>query len=260
MIGVTALPQLVGSGLTPFAGDDHVRLGSIKIMVHESGGGLHPHPDELTEMVWQAHRQGFQVAIHAVEEGPICIALEAITQAQQRFPREDHRHRIEHCSLCPPPFIETLAETGSVVVTQPGFFHFYGEKYVAEVDPHRHSWLYRIKSLLSHGVIVVGSSDCPVAPVAPLVGVSAAMTRQSRNGEVINKKESCSLTEALSLFTTAGAWVGFEESSKGRIAPGLLADLVILDGDITQVSLEEIGSMKVETTIINGKVVLSHGL
>ncbi len=259
MMGIAALPQLVEAGLTPFTGDAHVRLGSIKIMVHESYGTLSPSPDKLTEMVWQAHRLGFQVAIHAVEEGPICIALEAIARAQQRFPRSDHRHRIEHGALCPPTFIETLRETGSVVVAQPGFLHFYGEKYLAEVDPDRHAWLYRTKSLLAGGVQVVGSSDCPVSPVAPLVGVSAAMTRRTRQGMVVNKEEVCTLTEALSLFTTAGAWAGFEEGDKGRIASGMFADLILVDGDLTQVAPEEITSMNVHTTIIGGKIVWSRG-
>jgi predicted amidohydrolase YtcJ len=255
MIGIAALPELLGAGLTPFVGDGQVRLGSVKILVHESHGALHPEPDELAEMVWQAHRHGFQVAIHAVEEGPICIALEAIARAQQRLPRADHRHRIEHGALCPPAFIEVLRDTGSVVVTQPGFLHWYGEKYLAEVDPEVRAWLYRAKSLLESGVPVAGSSDCPIASVAPLVGVSAAMTRRSQRGAVLNVEERCSLTEALSLFTAAGAWVGFEEADKGRIAPGMFADLVLVDGDLTQIAPEEIAGINVHTTIVGGEIV-----
>lgn len=259
MIGIHALSQILTAGLTPFAGDEWVRLGSIKIMLHESHGVLHPHPEELADMVWQAHCLGFQVAIHAVEEGPICLALDAISQAQERLPREDHRHRIEHCSLCPPAFIDAFRETGSVVVTQPGFLYFYGEKYAAEVDRDVHPWLYRAKSFLGQGVPVAGSSDCPIAPLNPLVGIGAAMTRRSQEGTIMNETESLSLLDTLTLFTTAGAWVGFEEEKKGRIVPGMLADLVILDRDITQVQPEDIRSLRVETTILDGQIVWDAG-
>lgn len=259
MIGIHALSQILTAGLTPFVGDEWVRLGSVKIMLHESRGVLHPDPEELADMVWQAHRSGFQVAIHAVEEGPICLALDAISRAQERLPRKDHRHRLEHCSLCPPAFIDALSGTGSVVVTQPGFLYSYGEKYAAEVDKDVHPWLYRAKSFLRQGVPVVGSSDCPIAPLTPLVGIGAAMTRCSQEGTLINETERLSLSEAIALFTTAGSWVGFEEVKKGRIVPGMLADLVILDRDIAQVQPEDIHHMQVQTTILGGQIVWSAG-
>jgi hypothetical protein len=257
MVGIDALPQVVESGRAPFSGDEQVRLGSVKVMVHESRGELYPPPDDLTEMVWQAHRCGFQVALHAVEEGAVCAALTAIERALALRPRAGHRHRIEHCALCPPPFIDKLAETGTAVVTQPGFLHFYGEKYAAEVDPDLHQWLYRSKSLLARKVPVAGSSDCPIAPLAPLVGVQAAMTRRTRTGTPVNLQERLALPEALALFTTAGAWVGFEEAKKGRIRPGMLADLLVLDRDLMSVPAEEIGNLKVQTTIVGGEIVWS---
>ena len=259
MIGIDAFPQLQGvqqdAGLRPFSGDNQVRLGSIKIMLHESQGSLYPDPTTLREMVWQAHQHGFQLAFHAVEEAAIGVALDAVAYAQQRLRRTDHRHRIEHCSLCPEPFLEQLAATGCVVVTQPGFLYWYGEKYTAKVDPALHNWLYRNKSLLTTGIPVAGSSDCPIAPLAPLTSLQAAISRQSRTGNTVNPQERLSLSEALSLFTSAAAWVGFEEDTKGRIAPGLLADLIVLDGDITTAQVEAIGSLSVATTIVGGKVV-----
>jgi len=255
MLGGKALPRIVEAGLTPFCGDEHVRLGSLKIMVHESRGDLYPPPDELTELVWQIHRHGFQVAIHAVEEGPVCAALDAIERALTRLPRANHRHRLEHCALCPPPFIDKLVETGTVVVTQPGFLYFYGEKYAAEIDPNLHDWLYRSKSFLERGVLVAGSSDCPVAPVAPFVNLQAAMTRCSRSGLLLNPRDRLSLPEALALFTSTGAWVGFEEKHKGRIIPGMLADLIVLDGDLLTVPVEEVGNCHVTMTIVGGEVV-----
>lgn len=254
MIGSDALPQVLEAGLAPFSGDDQVRLGSVKIMLHEGGGEVYPPLDELNERVWQAHRHGFQVALHAVEEAPICAALEAIGTALQRQPRADHRHRIEHCALCPPQFIEKLVETGTAVVTQPGFLHFYGEKYRKEIPLEQHDWLYRTKSLLTAGVPVAGSSDCPIAPLSPLISLQAAITRQTQEGNILNRQEQLSLNDALTVFTSAGAWLSFEESYKGKIMPGMLADLVVLDGDLMKTSAEEIGRLGVSMTIVGGKV------
>jgi predicted amidohydrolase YtcJ len=254
MIGIDAFPQLLDTQLAPFSGNDQVRLGSIKIMLHESQGSVHPEPEVLREMVWQAHQHGFQLAFHAVEEAAISMALDALEHAQQRFPRSDHRHRIEHCFLCPPPFIKQIAKTACAVVSQPGFLHWYGEKYAAEIDADIHDWLHRSKSLIDQGIHVAGSSDCPIAPLGPLTSIQTAVTRQSQIGRSLNRQEGVTLAEALPLFTSTGAWVGFEEDKKGKIVPGMLADLVVLDGDITAVPVQAISSLSVVTTIVGGKV------
>lgn len=257
MVGVEALSRVREAGLAAFDRAGQVRLGSIKIMLHESGGELYPPIDELAEMVWQVHRNGFQVAIHAVEEAPVCAALDAIQRALERLPRYDHRHRIEHCTLCPPPFLDTLTETGCAVVIQPGFLHFYGDKYAAEVDPDVHDWLYRAKSLRDHNIPVVGSSDCPIAPQAPLTAIQAAVTRRSHTGMTLNPAERLSCLEAIGLFTQAGAWVGFEEEQTGSISPGRRADVVILDSDLTRLPAEALSRVNVQTTIIDGRIVYS---
>ena len=257
MVGIEAFPEILEAELHSFGPYDRARLGSIKIMLHESRGELYPSPDELAAMVWQVHQHGFQVAIHAVEEAPVCAAISAIQQAQERLPRRDHRHRIEHCTLCPPPFLDTLAETGCAVVVQPGFLHFYGDKYAAQVDPEVHDWLYRVKSFRDRNIPVVGSSDCPIAPQAPLVAIQAAVTRQSRTGIPLNPAERLPCLEAIGLFTQAGAWIGFEENRVGSITPGLRADVVILDSDLTLQPAEAIGTTSVHTTIIDGQIVYS---
>ena len=261
MVGIEAFSQASQTDLAAGKQADRqaaqVRPGSIKIMLHESRGGLYPPLDDLAEMVWQVHRHGFQVAIHAVEEAPVCAALAAIQQAQERLPRRDHRHRIEHCALCPPPLLNTLAETGGAVVMQPGFIHFYGDKYAAEVDPAIHAWLYRAKSFRDHGIPVVGSSDCPIAPQAPLVAMQAAVTRQSHTGRALNPAERLSCLEAIGLFTHAAAWVGFEENQVGSIIPGRRADMIILDSDVTRLPSEAISRARVQTTIIDGRIVYS---
>jgi predicted amidohydrolase YtcJ len=156
--------------------------------------------------------------------------------------------------------IEKLTITGSAVVTQPGFLYFYGEKYATEIDPSVHDWLYRIKSLQVQGIPVAGSSDCPIAPLSPLTSLQTAMTRQSRTGILLNPQEHLSLEEALPLFTTAGAWMGFAEKSTGSISPGKRADLVILDGDLLTTPPDAIHALQIATTIVGGEIVWSDSV
>ena len=233
------------------------RHGSIKILLHESGGNLVPSPEDLAEMVWQIHKVGFQAAIHAVEEAPVCVALAAIQNAQNRTYRADHRHRIEHATLCPPSLLQSFVESGTAVVVQPAFLYAYGEKYLTEVEPDVHGWLYRTLSFQKKGVAVIGSSDYPVGPSNPFLGIQAAATRKCGNGSTLNDAERMSLTESIKLFTCAGAWVGFDEQSLGKIIPGYRADIIIADGDIFDRPVESLGATPILTTIIDGQIVYS---
>ncbi len=233
------------------------RQGSIKILLHESGGDLVPGPEDLAEMVWQIHKVGFQAAIHAVEEAPVCVALAAIQNSQKRAYRADHRHRIEHAALCPPSLLRSFAESGTAVVVQPSFLYSYGEKYLTEVEPDLHGWLYRTLSFQKKGVAVIGSSDYPVGPSNPFLGIQAATTRKCQNGSTLNGPEKMSLTESIKLFTCAGAWVGFDERSLGKIIPGYRADIIIAGGDIFNRPGESLAATPIVTTIIDGQIVYS---
>ena len=96
---------------TQFTGDEkHLRLGGVKIIIHETTGQLTPSQQELNEMVDNIHQSGFQAVLHAIEENPIEAACTAIEHALKKSPKSDHRHRIEHCSVCPP----SLAERSSL--------------------------------------------------------------------------------------------------------------------------------------------------
>ena len=105
------------------------------------------------------------------------------------------------------------------------------------------------------GLSPAGSSDCPVSPCAPLVGIYAAVTRKAENGQVLTPEEAVSQDEALKLYTLRGAHASFDERSKGSIEVGKLADMVVLSADPTAVEPEEIMDIRVEKTIIGGEVV-----
>jgi predicted amidohydrolase YtcJ len=206
-------------------------------------------------MVLQAHQAGFQVAIHAVEEGTVEAAATALEYCLSRSLKTDHRHRLEHCSVCPPKLLRRLKSLKAVVVTQPAFIYYSGERYLSEVPEAQLRWLYRTKSFLKSGLKPAASSDCPVVQPDPLRGIYAAVTRKAENGQVLLPEEAISPEEALRLYIVAGAYASFEEHLKGSIEVGKLADMVVLSADPTGVPPEEIRDISVEKTIIGGEVV-----
>ncbi|MBI4333798.1 MAG: amidohydrolase [Chloroflexi bacterium] len=262
-----------------------LRVGAVKIVLDRTTGRLHPSQAEFEEAVLAAHRAGLQVAIHAIEEDDIEAALTAIEKARvaraslpvraagnlqssicnlqstgtrQRAATagnlQSPRHRIEHCSVCPDRLIARIRKAGVVVVTQPGFIHHSGDRYLATVPPQQQPYLYRLGALLRAGVPLAAGSDAPVAPINPLAGVCAAVTRRTKGGQTILPGEAIGVEQALALYTSGAAYSCFEEDYKGTLSPGKLADLVLLDRDPTTVPPEEIGEIKVAMTVIGGRV------
>jgi predicted amidohydrolase YtcJ len=240
----------------PFpAPPDAPRLAGVKIIVHETTGRLSPSRDELNERVLRIHRADLQAHLHAIEETAIGAACDAVEYALGHLPRPDHRHRIEHCSVCPPPLARRIASLGIVVVTQPPFVYFNGDRYLETVPEPQANWLYPFGSLVRAGVTVAGSSDGPVVPSDPLTGIYAAVSRRTEQGASLLPQEGLTPEEALRMYTVRAAQAGFDEAAQGVIAPGRAADLVVLDGDPTAVPVEEIRKIRVEMTLIDGEVV-----
>ncbi|MFC2020541.1 amidohydrolase [Chloroflexota bacterium] len=255
MFGIESLSQFQEAGLTFGSGDNRLRLGGVKVIPTETSGQLYPSQEELNRLVLDAHLLGFQLAIHAIEQETVEAAIIALEYAQSRFPQADRRHRIEHCSECPPHLLERLKKLQAVVVTQPPFLYYSGERYLATVPADRLPWLYRIKSLLDGGLVVAASSDSPVVPDDPLVGIYAAVSRRAETGQQLLPGESISAGQALAMYTINAAYASFEEEIKGSIIRGKLADMVLLSDDPTQTPPEQIKDIRVEMTIIGGEVV-----
>jgi predicted amidohydrolase YtcJ len=235
--------------------DDHVRVEGVKIIIHEITGQLSPSQSELNEMVAQIHQSGYQAILHAIEENHILSACMAIEYALKASPGAKHKHRIEHCSVCPPALAKRLASAEIMVVTQPAFVYYNGERYLRTVPKENLGHLYPVATLIRCGVTVAGSSDCPVVPPNPLIGIYSAVARKTENGELLLPEESITPLEALSLFTYNAASATRTETTRGSIRPGKLADLAILSGDPINLPEEAIKDIRVDMTIINGKVV-----
>ncbi|MFC2004436.1 amidohydrolase [Chloroflexota bacterium] len=254
MIGTETLGQFQESGLTSGSGDSQLRLGGVKIILSEATGQLYPPQPELNQQVLNAHRAGFQLAIHAIQQSTVEAAITALEYAHDQLPQAG-RHRIEHCSECPPHLLKRLKELQAVVVTQPPFLYYSGERYLVTVPTDLQRWLYRINSFLNNGLVVAASSDSPIVPDNPLVGIYAAVTRQAESGQQLQPRERIPASQALAMYTINAAYASFEESIKGSITPGKLADMVLLSDDPTKVPPEQIKNIKVEMTIIGGEVV-----
>ncbi len=254
LFGIDALSQFQGVGLHSGSGDSQLHLGGVKIMVGETTGQLEPLQPELNQQAVATHRAGFQLAIHAIEQSTVEAAITALEYVHSQQPEADRRHCIEHCSECPPELLRRLARLRAVVVTQPPFLYYSGERYLATVPASQLPWLYRFRSFIDSGLTVAGSSDCPVVPANPLIGIYAAVTRRAETGQEVLPEQSISPGRALAMYTTNAAYASFEEDIKGSITQGKLADMVLLSGDPTRLPPEEIKGIQVEMTIIDGEI------
>jgi hypothetical protein len=230
-------------------------MGGVKTIVHETTGQLSPDQFELNEMVLNVHRSELQAVLHALEGKTIEAACDAVEYALQKSPRSDHRHRIEHCSVCTPSLAKRLASLGIMVVTQPSFIYYNGDRYLKTVPKQNLEHLYPIATLTKNEVKVAFSSDCPVVPANPIIGIYSAISRKTEAGEVVLPEERIIPFDALKMYTEDAVKAIFEEKTKGSITPGKLADMVVLNGDPTKLPANEMKNIEVEMTILDGEVV-----
>jgi predicted amidohydrolase YtcJ len=258
-------------GIRTGFGDDWLRIGAMKIFtdgslvgrtaaMHDDYAGppgnrgyLQADAAELTATILAAHRSGWQVAAHAVGDRAIDLALDAYAAAQQQYPRADTRHRIEHFALSRPDQVHRAAQLGVIAVPQGRFATELGDGMLAAVGPGRHGWLYRQRSLLAAGLTLPGSSDRPVAAGAPLLGVHDMVNRRTAAGAPFNPREAITAEQALRAYTSGSARASHTENTRGMIAPGKLADLVVLSEDPTAVSPASIAQISVLATWVDGE-------
>ncbi len=212
----------------------------------------------LARRVARALSQGLDVAFHATEVEELEAALVAIESARRDVnPRtlESTVCRIEHGGLIPDGYPERIAALGVWVVTNPGFVHYRGPKYAA--DPGLAPYLYRARSLLDAGVQIAAGTDAPVTPGKPLTAIAAAATRLSIDGDELGPVEKISIEEGFDLFTRAAARLS--RLSAGEIAPGRLADLIVLAADPLTRTPAEIPNLAIDLTIVAGRPIYERG-
>jgi predicted amidohydrolase YtcJ len=212
-------------------------------------GTLYLTQEEIDAFVLTAHRAGLQVAMHAVGDAAVEQALNAYEAALAVHPRDDHRHRIEHCEVIREEQIQRAQRLGVALAIQPPFNHYWphtdyypslGEERAWKVDP--------VRTLVRPGLLVAGGSDSTVTPLGPLIGVHAAVNHSI-------PAERIGVQEALELYTINAARIAFEEQDKGSLESGKLGDFVVLAQDPFRIEPGTIREIPVEVTVVGGKIV-----
>jgi predicted amidohydrolase YtcJ len=245
-------------------GDDWLSLGAMKIWVDGLGvAGADGQPDWdndpelLRRDIIAAHRAGWQVAAHAMGDLAVDLVLDALAAAGSDghgAVQAPPRHRIEHGALIRPDQLARLRQADITVATQPVLVTEFGALLEEVVPAGRLGDVFRVRSLIEAGVAVAGSSDRPVAPGAPLLGLQAMVTRQSADGTVRGPGERVSADAALAAYTLGAARAARVERHRGMIVAGRAADLVLLADDPVAVAPGAIAAIDVLGTIAGGGV------
>lgn len=257
-------------------GDEWLRVAGVKGYVDGSSGsrtalfyqpynddprtsGLMVTPeDSLRAWIGAADSAGLQVAVHAIGERANGLLLDIYDSVAKAHGSRDRRFRIEHAQHLRRQDIARLAHSGVIASMQP--YHAIDDGRWAEkrIGPERIKTTYAFRSLLDAGGLLAFGSDWTAAPLDPLLGIYAAVTRRTLDGKHPNgwvPEEKITVEEALRAYTAGNAYGVFADRNRGELASGYLADVVLLDQDLTAVSPAEIERVKVRATIVGGKVV-----
>jgi len=273
MILDTYLPLLKQLRLHTGFGNNYLRIGPIKFFVDGAIAGrtawlskpYEGRPDDFGiptrskedtyRTIADAHTNGFQVAVHANGDRAITMVLDVLEEILEKYPKQNHRHRIEHCTVVDDQILERIKKLGVVVLPFSTYVHQHGEK-MPEYGS-RISKMFAHRSFLDYGIPVGGSSDNPCATQDPLVAIQTMVTRKSSNGVTLGPEQRISVSDAIRIYCMGSAYASFEEHIKGSLEPGKLADFVVLDEDPNTVPVEEIHKISVKNTFVGGEQVYS---
>jgi predicted amidohydrolase YtcJ len=217
--------------------------------------------DSLRAWIGGADSAGLQVVVHAIGERANGLLLQIFDSVARAHGTRDRRFRVEHAQHLRREDIARLARSGVIASMQP--YHAIDDGRWAEkrIGPERIKTTYAFRSLLDHGAHLAFGSDWTVAPIDPLLGIYAAVTRRTLDGKNPGgwvPGEKITVEEALRAYTVENAYAVFSQKTRGKLAPGYLADLVLLDHDLTAIPPEDIERVGVVATVVGGKVVFSR--
>ena len=221
--------------------------------------------EKLNAMTDERVLAGFQIGFHAIGDKAIQMALEAFAGAEKAAKEahvktanggDDYRLRIEHAQVTTPAQITQFKQLKVIASMQPG--HVLSDMRWAEarLGPKRAALSYAWASFLNKGVILAFGSDDPYDQISPFRGLYAAVTRRSENGkQEFFPEQRITMDQAIAAYTAGSAFAEFEEKDKGKLAPGMLADFVVLDRDPTASPADKLLGTKVLRTVVGGKTV-----
>ncbi len=280
---ITPLPQWEApatAGLRAGFGNDWIHLGALKGFADGSLGSTtalfeQPFSDapetsglpnemmlpegNMLKMALGADKAGLQLAVHAIGDKANRIMLDVYTEVEkQNGGRKDRRWRIEHAQHLRSADFARFAQLGVIASVQP--YHAIDDGRWAEkrIGHERCKTTYAFRTFLHHGVRLAFGSDWTVAPLNPMLGLYAAVTRETLDGKNPSgwfPDQKLTLKEAVEAYTTGSAFAEFREKEKGSLTAGKLADIVVLDTDLFSIAPEKIKDAVVRWTVVDGKVV-----
>jgi predicted amidohydrolase YtcJ len=267
------------AGVRAAFGSDMLRIGGLKGFADGSLGSttalfFEPYNDApntrgllfdqmlpegiMLKRVMGADRVGLQVMIHAIGDEANTRILDIYKEVAEKNGPRDRRFKIEHAQHLRKSEIPRFGAQKVIASMQPYHAADDGRWCEKRIGPERSKGTYAFRSLLDSGAVLAFGSDWTVAPLNPLTGIKAAVTRQTLDGKNPNgwiPEQKITLDETLRAYTVGSAYAEFMETKKGTIAPGYLADIVVLDHDLYKIDPSEIDKAKVLLTITDGKVV-----
>ena len=266
---VQLFEDLVNAGIRSGFGDEVLRIGAVKFSADGSAsertmrmstpfegrpddyGILTMSQEEIHEAVENAHRNDFQIGIHANGDVTIEMVLNAYERVQRLWPRNDPRHRIEHCSLVNPALLQRIKDLGVIPAPFYTYVHYHGNKWV-EYGEEKMRWMFAHKSFLDYNIPVAPASDYTPGPFEPMMALQSMVTRKDFDGRVWGPNQRITIDQAMRICTLNGAYASFEENIKGSITAGKLADFVILADDPHDVDPDNIKNIEIVRTVVGG--------
>ena len=256
-------------------GDDRLRLGPIGEAPGVDGGftgptawttaeykgmpGFHGAPAFANEAEFQAladdvAKNGWQLGLHAIGDAAINQAVKVYSQALQKYPKQDHRWYLAHFTMLPTDAtLDLMVKDHILAAAQPNFLYTLENRYVETLQARDLEHNNPVAYPLKRGVFVTFGSDN--LPIDPRVGLYAAVTRRGMSGAQYGPEEAVSIRDAIRMYTADPPYLTWEESKKGTLEVGKFADLIVLDVDPLTVDPRKLLTLRVDLTIIGGKVV-----
>jgi predicted amidohydrolase YtcJ len=270
-----AYEELRNAGVHTGFGNEWIRIGGVKYGADGSASertmrmstpyvGTDDHgiltmtQEEIHERVEDAHRNNWQVGIHANGDVTIDMVLQAYERVLKQWPHPDRRHRIEHCSLVNPDLLGRIKATGTIPTPFWTYVYYHGEKWPQYGD-EKMRWMFAHRSFLDHGIRVPGASDYGPGPFEPLMAIQSMVTRRDYRGREWGPNQKVTIDEALRIATINGAYASYEEREKGSITAGKLADFVMLEKAPHDVDPNTIKDIRIVRTVAGGTSTYSTG-
>lgn len=268
------LDAYLALGMEPYGGSERFKLGAFKLLPDGSLGGrtaalLEPYegeehnrgiltysPSELYSLLKKAHKNGLQLAMHAIGDGASDLVLSCYARLQEEHPRQDPRYRIIHCQVTNDDILNRFASQSVIADIQPLFIK--ADMEVAEelIGSERLRTSYNWKTMLDKGIHISGSSDAPVESFDPRLAIYCAVTSKNLEGHPPGgwmPAQRLSREEAVSLYTSFPAYTCYEEQEKGLLKTGYVADFIVLGADIMNIPEQDIQTVPVDEAWVAGQ-------